>query len=324
MNASFFCGFGNYIYEFIQEKHALGYPYVVSEQTLHSFDKFCLENFPNADTLSEEICNAWAVIRPTEKSVSFQNRLGTIRELARYMNRVGKAAYIIPPELAPKQDPPYRPHIFTQDELSGFFSKADSYPVLPRARIRHLQIPVYFRILYCCGLRPQEARLIKLENLDLNKRTLTIPESKGHRDRMIVIPSDLADIIGKYYPFLKSEFPDNEYLFPCQRYGGIPYRASWVRKIFRECWNNCHFDIVTGNDPRPYDFRHTFATYRIYEWMKQGADLRKMLPYLSAYMGHAHISHTAYYIHLVPEFFSEMSGMDMNRYSSLIPGVLYE
>ena len=78
MNASFFCGFGNYIYEFIQEKHALGYPYVVSEQTLHSFDKFCLENFPNADTLSEEICNAWAVIRPTEKSVSFQKSVNKI------------------------------------------------------------------------------------------------------------------------------------------------------------------------------------------------------------------------------------------------------
>jgi hypothetical protein len=58
--------------------------------------------------------------------------------------------------------------------------------------------------------------------------------------------------------------------------------------------------------------------------MKQEKDLMSMLPYLSAYMGHSHISHTAYYIHLVPEFFAEMSGMDMNLYSSLIPEVPYE
>ena len=67
-----------------------------------------------------------------------------------------------------------------------------------------------------------------------------------------------------------------------------------------------------------------FCRQSIYKWMKQGADLRSMLPYLSAYMGHSCISHTAYYIHLVPEFFSEMSGMDMNLYASLIPEVPHE
>lgn len=168
------------------------------------------------------------------------------------------------------------------------------------------------------------ARLIKLENLSLRAKNLIIPESKGHRDRMVVIPEELVGILEKYYPFLKNEFPQSEYLFPCQRFGGAAYTASWVRKSFHECWGNCHFELVAGNSPRPYDFRHTFATYRIYKWMKQGADLRSMLPYLSAYMGHFCISHTAYYIHLVPEFFSEMSGMDMNLYASLIPEVPHE
>ena len=58
--------------------------------------------------------------------------------------------------------------------------------------------------------------------------------------------------------------------------------------------------------------------------MKEGRKLDNCLPYLSAYMGHAHFEHTAYYIHLVPEFFPQMSQMDMNRFSSLIPEVRHE
>jgi integrase/recombinase XerD len=55
--------------------------------------------------------------------------------------------------------------------------------------------------------------------------------------------------------------------------------------------------------------------------MKEGRDLNAWLPYLSAYLGHASFSETAYYIHLVPEFFPQMAQMDMERFSDLIPEV---
>jgi hypothetical protein len=46
-----------------------------------------------------------------------------------------------------------------------------------------------------------------------------------------------------------------------------------------------------------------------------------MLPYLSTYMGHAQLSDTFYYIHLVPEFFETMSGMDFHSFEKLLPEV---
>lgn len=55
--------------------------------------------------------------------------------------------------------------------------------------------------------------------------------------------------------------------------------------------------------------------------MKEGKDLTACLPYLSAYMGHAQLSDTAYYIHLVPEFFPQMAQMDMGKFECLIPEV---
>jgi len=58
--------------------------------------------------------------------------------------------------------------------------------------------------------------------------------------------------------------------------------------------------------------------------MKEKKDLSACLPYLSAYMGHASFSNIAYYIHLIPECFSVLSGMDLNTYESLIPEVPHE
>ena len=68
-------------------------------------------------------------------------------------------------------------------------------------------------------------------------------------------------------------------------------------------------------------FRHSFATHRIYQWHKEGKDIDAFLPGLSAYMGHSHYSHTLYYLHLLPEIFSDMTGFDFERFSSIIPEV---
>ena len=81
---------------------------------------------------------------------------------------------------------------------------------------------------------------------------------------------------------------------------------------------------VTGTgrrSPRLYDFRHTFATHRLYHWMREGRDLKTMLPYLSAYMGHAQLSDTYYYIHLVPGLMEEMSGFAFSSAEALLPEV---
>ena len=72
---------------------------------------------------------------------------------------------------------------------------------------------------------------------------------------------------------------------------------------------------------RFHDLRHTFATHRLYHWMHEGKDLNAMLPYLSAYMGHAQLSDTYYYIHLVPGLLEEMSGFAFSSSEALLPEV---
>ena len=52
-----------------------------------------------------------------------------------------------------------------------------------------------------------------------------------------------------------------------------------------------------------YDLRHTFAVHRITAWIKHGADLNRMLPALSVYMGLAGLRSTEKYLSLTPERF---------------------
>jgi len=312
-----------YIQGLINQKHSAGYPYLESERILNNFDKSCLMNFPDEKSLTVEIGQHWAVISSTESAVTFQNRMAPVRELARYMQRLGFDAYVIPTEVGPKyiRRKKRPPHIFTDRELELFFAAVDSLEMNNRCTLRHLALPVIFRMLYCCGLRPQEARILETTDIDFNNGKTKIRESKGHKDRLVIMPHDLLEISRNYAKLLQKICPGSKYFFPSQLEHLNPYTGKGFAKLFRMCWSSAGIGAYGGGSPRPYSFRHTFATRRLYRWMKEGKDIEAMIPYLSSYMGHERFSDTAYYIHLVPEIFPHMSQMDFSSYEKLLPEV---
>ncbi len=319
MKTVFESHFKEYIKGLLLQKHALGYPYTDSERILKTFDQFCLENFPDETELTKEIGMKWAQIKPTEQANGFRNRLIPIRELAKYMQSIGINAFLIPVDLAQKAPRP-AVHVFTSEELSTFFDAADSLPCKPNTPARHLIVPVFFRMLYCCGLRPGEARNLLKKNISLDTGVIQIPESKGHKDRNVILSEELWLLCYKYDKQVEKIFPGRNYFFPSLV--DRPYTKSWLKKTFWLLWKQAGITKFCGKTPNPYSFRHTFATNCLYNFVKEGRDVNAYLPYLSAYMGHAQLSDTAYYIHLIPDFFPQMAYMD--DFSKLIPEVDYE
>ena len=59
------------------------------------------------------------------------------------------------------------------------------------------------------------------------------------------------------------------------------------------------------SQPRLHDLRHTFAVHRLTSWYRQGADVQKLLPYLSTYLGHASLRGTQVYLSMTPELLHE-------------------
>ena len=77
----------------------------------------------------------------------------------------------------------YIPHFFTHTELENFFRACDSLPSIPftaEQRSRKITIPVFFRLLYSSGIRTNEARMLRIEDVDLCHGILNIRYSKGH------------------------------------------------------------------------------------------------------------------------------------------------
>ena len=123
----------------LTQKHTLGFPYRASERYLREFDTMCLNEFPGETVLTNELGQKWGTARDTEKRVSFQNRMAPIRELAKYMIRLGVPAYIIESMAIPESAKRPIPHIFTDFELTAFFAASDKLEYNERGKIRHLR-----------------------------------------------------------------------------------------------------------------------------------------------------------------------------------------
>ena len=90
------------------------------------------------------------------------------------------------------------PYLYSDHELRLFFDSADSLPIHSMAPNRELVIPVLFRMLYCCGLRPQEVRHLRRCDVNLVDGTLHIVDSKRNKDRIVVMAEELRCLCQRY------------------------------------------------------------------------------------------------------------------------------
>lgn len=134
-----------------------------------------------------------------------------------------------------------------------------------------------------------------------------------------MMADDVTEMLSDCNAIVTSTMPEREPFFPNSE--GSFYGKRGLEKTFRQVLKKAGITGTGQRSPRLYDFRHTFATHRLYHWMREGKDLNAMLPYLSAYMGHAQLSDTYYYIHLVPGLLEEMSGFAFSSAGAVLPEV---
>jgi integrase/recombinase XerD len=322
MNTPASGNFKPYIEGLIEQKRSIGFPYDSSARILKIFGVFCMDHYPDETILTKKMVMQWAERRQDEQVNGLMRRITPIRQLAKYMLRLGLEAYVIPSGI-PGKLIRYVPHIFTDQELQAFFAEIDRCPVSPLNPTRHLVIPVFFRVLYCCGLRSSEARLLKMEDVDLETGKLTIRQSKGNKDRSVMMSEEVLDLCRIYHSKVSRIFPGYIGFFPNQC--GEFYNKYIIDRWFHLFWNKTGLtNISSGNPPRVHDFRHTFSVKRLNQWVQEGKNLNACLPYLSMYLGHAHLTETDYYLHFVPEFFPLFKQKTLEKCAHLIPEVNYE
>lgn len=310
------------IKDFISQKRALGYPYQSSARILYHFDLLAAEKFPGKRTITREMCAAWIQLKPGEHPNGLLRRVTPVRQLGKYMKGLGYDAYVIPGHIPNKQIK-YEAHIFTTAELKSFFNAIDHCPPSPFSPTRMYVMPVIFRMLYCCGLRSSEARLLKIEDVDLETGKIFVRESKGWKARIVYMSEDLQEVCREYDSIMKSMFPDRQVFFPNK--DGNSFSSSILGNWFHEFWDKLpESGAITGNPARVHDIRHGYAVHRLNQWVKEGQDINALYPYLSEYMGHSNYADTDYYLSLVEEFYPEMEQRLSSVNDDILPEVYHE
>lgn len=287
---------------FIKYKHSLGYVYDTQERYLRHYQHHMEEQFPDL-LLPDKPSTDSFLDQYKGQSGGMYNAMAPLREFARYLLKLGfRDAYLIPPKQMPKLHPE-PPYFFSEEELRAFFRECDNYYAVNQGpKARGIIIPAMFRLLYCCGLRPKEARTLPYSNVHLEGRYIDILQSKGPKSRRIFISDELASYLTHYDYRVSSVFPERTCFFP----GDVdrPYSVNVLTYNFAVVWKKAFPDWV-GKLPRVYDLRHHFAWATINRWAREGTDVNSMLPYLMRYMGHNCIKHTLYYFRFVPDFYSD-------------------
>lgn len=241
----------------ISYKKALGYFESTYRQNLLNFDKFCNDKYPEENNITQELVNDWLVVSPNENINGVKRRASAIRALAKYMNAVGTPAYVIPIGSLGR-DKPFTPYIYSNSELESFFNAADHYPQNLRSPLKEHTVPILFRLICACGLRPQEARRLKRSDVDLDNNTIYISDSKRHRDRMLPIDSTVLDICKGYDIVANAMFPSRVYFFQFSC-NNNPCTNTWVDKAFRNCWQLTGIRFFHNDQtPRVFDFRYPY------------------------------------------------------------------
>jgi len=297
--------------QFVGQKKALGLKYETEAYIMTVFDKFLLENDAPADCLPKEFAVEFAAKKEDESDKSFSNRASLVRQFGEFMVRMGYDAYILPSFRIFKSS--FVPHIYTQNELVSIFSALDRIKPYHHSNA-HKTYPVIFRVLYCCGLRVNEALKLKVKEVDLNNGVFTIKNAKWDTERLVPMSDSLLKICRKYYNEMHSA-GSHEYFFPAKDGGfhGAGSLLTRLKKILLEC--------EIPSTARVHDFRHTFAVHVLNRWANDGDDICVCLPILSKYMGHASIAGTERYLRLTADVYPDVVGIFENHFGGVIPEV---
>lgn len=312
--SDFTSSFARAIEGMLKYRAALGMSAAALANQLGRFDRYCVEFYPNDSVLEKEMVFSWLAARAGNPRNNAGTDAAAVRRLGEYLTAIGQPAYILPKGFYPAKSG-FAPYIFTDAELAALFKAVDTLPHKKNST-EAATAPVLFRLIYTCGLRPNEGRELLLKNVDFDTGEIYITNTKKKKDRIVAMSGDMLALCRE---FRNTRLPGSICFFP--RADGKPYTAAQVDRLLKKCWGDANPGISDLPNARTYDLRHRFASARLNRWLDEGANLNNKLAYLRAYMGHRELSETAYYIHILPENLVKSAGVDWAALNAILPEV---
>lgn len=142
-------------------------------------------------------------------------------------------------------------------------------------------------LLYAAGLRISELCGLDVDDVDLEKRSMTVYEGKGQKTRVVPLGKHAARAVSAYLTTTRPELARRAATSPK---GALFLNARGSRLSRQGCWKllkGYARDAGLGDRVSPHTLRHSFATHML----DGGADIRVVQELL----GHASLSTTQVY-----------------------------
>jgi integrase len=298
-------------------RRAHGARFLTSARTLYQFCKVVPEQV-NCDAVAEsEVRQFLAGTGPLTRWRA--GKYGALAGFYRYAISRGYATRSpLPPADEEPRDPTSAPpYIYSREELQRLFEAVD----ISRKNAYLLDgetFRILLLILYGAGLRTSEALHLCMTDVDLENAVLTVRNTKFYKSRLVPVASQLAGALCAYaerrpdrpLPIgMGSTFLANRDGTPVKKYNadhafGMLLKAAGIGR--KEDGRRA---------PCLHALRHTAAVHRLTSWYRKGADVQRLLPALSTYLGHAHLDGTSVYLSMTPELLHEAS-VCFDRYAN--------
>jgi site-specific recombinase XerD len=149
---------------------------------------------------------------------------------------------------------------------------------------------VLLMLLYYAGIRLSEARTLRWEDIDFERKVIAIRHGKGDRDRIVFLHPKVAEglsVMGR-----KSE---GQILLSATTRG--LYTARGIQLIVSDIAKRAEI----GKRVTPHTLRHSFATHLL----EAGADIR----FIQKLLGHKNLKTTTIYTHIADRDLSRLSDL---------------
>lgn len=178
------------------------------------------------------------------------------------------------------------PSIKHEKKLPVVLSKEEVWAMLQNAKL--LKHRILIGLLYGCGLRCMEARSVRLQDLDFDRKQLKVVQGKGKKDRYVPLSVHLIRGLKKY---IQGEKPQ-DYLFngqPIERSGGdfdSRYSQRGVQWVIKQVCKQA--GII--KEVHTHTLRHSYATHLL----EDGMDIIT----LKDLLGHQNLETTLEYLQI--------------------------
>jgi site-specific recombinase XerD len=294
------------IWRFVEYKRALNRKYRPEAAALRLFDRYlCDHDVTGWNCIDSNLIEGFLQSRPRARPRSYNHLLGVLHRFFDWAvtQRIAASNPVIAPR---RRDTGKRiPYLFDLNDANRLLDLVGTLRDRSRAPHRAQTYRMIFVLLYGLGLRVGEAVRLKLGDVDLQRATLFIRETKFSKNRIVPFGPKLAGRLRGYVEERHGEKADAERpLFSFTKRGCI--RPETVSQTFHRLVPKLGLHLPPGvSPPRLHDLRHAFAVGTLLRWYREGIDPNCRLIHLSTFLGHVDPNSTAVYLTITEELLRE-------------------